>query len=362
MCPPEQVPAYRDAARAYLRQLFDTATLKTAGSLPIFPKRYLGAGAAGLHDRVHLWPAGDGAVRGATPAAALACAIPDFIDLAASRGCVWSSSRSARAAARGCSPRRCPGMKTIFILRDPWGQVASMQRGAALGKFEERLPVAELLMTEQAARYGLTAARFASAAAGRAIRLELGDPEREGDRGPGRILGVMVLRYQALCASPLPQARALFDFAALDWDPQTEAFLAAAPPSADATATTRCSGTPRRRCTAGARSWHGGSAPDHSGGAGDVACGALPGTGGVGAERNAHTTPPLVGSGRGGWVRIANCLGLRARLPPGVSPGSSRSALPPGFRCKPTESMMPAPSDPAAPGAPPDDRRAARAI
>src|SRR3984885_3831463 len=49
MCLPAQVPAYRDAARDYLRRLFDTATLKTAGSLPIFPKRYLGAVAARLH-------------------------------------------------------------------------------------------------------------------------------------------------------------------------------------------------------------------------------------------------------------------------------------------------------------------------
>src|SRR5271163_3219560 len=39
MCPREEVDKYVGAARAYMRRLIETATLKTAGSLPIFPKR-----------------------------------------------------------------------------------------------------------------------------------------------------------------------------------------------------------------------------------------------------------------------------------------------------------------------------------
>ena len=42
MCAAEDTPAYQHAAEAYLRQLIDTATLKSAGSLPIFPKRHRG--------------------------------------------------------------------------------------------------------------------------------------------------------------------------------------------------------------------------------------------------------------------------------------------------------------------------------
>src|SRR5580692_7916394 len=40
MCPRDQVDAYVDQARVYVRQLIETATLKTAGSRPMFAKRF----------------------------------------------------------------------------------------------------------------------------------------------------------------------------------------------------------------------------------------------------------------------------------------------------------------------------------
>ena len=42
MCAAKDIPAYRHAAEAYLRQLIDVTTLKSAGSIPIFPKRHCG--------------------------------------------------------------------------------------------------------------------------------------------------------------------------------------------------------------------------------------------------------------------------------------------------------------------------------
>src|SRR5271156_2288923 len=42
MCPPDEVYLHVEGARSYLRQLIDIATLKTAGSRPMFPKRYQG--------------------------------------------------------------------------------------------------------------------------------------------------------------------------------------------------------------------------------------------------------------------------------------------------------------------------------
>jgi sulfotransferase family protein len=224
MCPPEQVPAYRDAARAYLRRLLDTATLKTAGSLPIFPKRYLGAGAAGLHTAFIYGLRAMEQVRGARRLLR-SVAIPDLFDLAAQpRLRLVLKSVSSRGRAR-LFAEAMPGMKTIFILRDPWGQVASMLRGAAQGKFEEPVPVQELLMTGHARRYGLTAARFEALPPVEQFAWNWAILNEKAIEDLAGIPGVMVLRYQALCASPLPEARALFDFAALDWDPQTEDFL-----------------------------------------------------------------------------------------------------------------------------------------
>src|ERR1700760_3806926 len=48
MCGPDDIVKYRGEAESYLRQLIDVATLKSAGSLPIFRKRYQGALASGM--------------------------------------------------------------------------------------------------------------------------------------------------------------------------------------------------------------------------------------------------------------------------------------------------------------------------
>jgi hypothetical protein len=224
MCTPEQVPAYRCAARDYLRRLFDTATLKTAGSLPIFPKRHLGTVAAQLHTgmiyglrAIEQVPGARRLVRGAP--------VPDMLDLAAHPELrLVLKSVSSRGRAR-LFAEAMPGMKTIFILRDPWGQVASMLRGSALGKFEEPVPVHELLMTEQARRYGLTPARFAALPMVEQFAWNWAILNEKAIDDLAGIEGVKVLRYHALCEAPEVEARALFDFAGLAWDPQTEDFL-----------------------------------------------------------------------------------------------------------------------------------------
>jgi Sulfotransferase family len=224
MCPPGRVPEFRDAARAYLRRLFDTAALKTAGSLPIFRKRYLGAGQAALRTAIIYGLRAAEQVPGATKVLR-GVRVPDLFDIAAYPSVrLVLKSVSSRGRAR-LFAEAMPGMKTIFILRDPWGQVASMLRGAALGKFEQPVPVQELLMLPQARRYGLTRDGFAALplveqyAWNWALLNEKAIDDLTG------IAGVTVLRYQALCAAPLPEARALFDFAGLGWDPQTDDFL-----------------------------------------------------------------------------------------------------------------------------------------
>ncbi|HVC62924.1 MAG TPA: sulfotransferase [Acetobacteraceae bacterium] len=224
MCPPEQVPAYRDAARDYLRRLFDTATLKTAGSLPIFPKRHHGAVAAQLRAgmiyglrAIEQVPGARRLVRGVP--------IPDLFDVAAYPALrLVLKSVSSRGRAR-LFAEAMPGMKTIFILRDPWGQVASMLRGAALGKFEVEVPVQELLTTEQARRYGLTPERFAALPSVEQFAWNWAILNEKAIDDLAGIDGVKVLRYHALCDSPLVEARALFAFAGLDWNRQTEDFV-----------------------------------------------------------------------------------------------------------------------------------------
>ena len=224
LCQPEQVPAYRAAAAAYLRRLLDTATLKTAGSLPIFPKRYLSPAAAAARTAIIYGLRAMEQMPGARRVLR-AAQVPDLFDVAAQPNLrLVLKSVSSRGRAR-LFAEAMPGLKTIFILRDPWGQVASMLRGAALGKFEDRVAVRGLLMTEQARRYGLTAARFEALSAVEQFAWDWAIMNEKAIDDLAGVRGVTVLRYHTLCASPIAEARALFDFAALDWDPQTEDFL-----------------------------------------------------------------------------------------------------------------------------------------
>ena len=223
MCPPDGVAAHLATARAYLGQLIETATLKTAGSLPIFAKRYQGAVARQLRTGIiyglrAMDMAGARRVVRDVP-------VPDLVDLADHPELrVVIKSVSSRGRAR-LFAEALPGSRIIFIVRDPWGQVASMLRGSALGKFEEPVPVGELLATEQARRYGLTEARFEALPVVEQFAWNWAILNEKAIDDLGGIESVKVLRYQDLCVHPMHEARELLAFADLAWDPQTERFI-----------------------------------------------------------------------------------------------------------------------------------------
>jgi hypothetical protein len=151
--------------------------------------------------------------------------IPDLVDLDQHPDLrIVIKSVSSRGRAR-LYAEALPDARIIFILRDPWGQVASMQRGSALGKFEDKVPVAELLETEQAARYGLTEARFAALPPVEQFAWNWAILNEKAIQDLGGLERVKLLKYHDLCEHPLEQAQALLAFAGLSWDPQTEAFL-----------------------------------------------------------------------------------------------------------------------------------------
>jgi hypothetical protein len=224
MCVPDDVVKYRDEAETYLRQLIDVATLKSAGSLPIFRKRYQGALGSSLRSAmVYGLRAVD--LAGGVRRIARGVRIPDLFDVAHyPKLRVAMKSVSSRGRVR-LFAEALPGARIIFILRDPFGQIASMLRGSALGKFEDEVPVGEVMLTRQARRYGLTSETFRTLpmverfAWNWAILNEMAIQDLAG------IPTARVLSYQALGAEPMRESHALFDFLDLDWDPQTEDFL-----------------------------------------------------------------------------------------------------------------------------------------
>lgn len=207
----------------YLRGLFAVNTLKPAGSLPRFPKSYHGLAARVFRPSV---------IYGlrlleqipSLRARAFATPIPDMIRAGQDRLTLVVKSVSARQMA-GLFARTLPRAKIIFIVRDPCGQIASMMRGAALGKFGD-LPVDEVFGTEQAERYGLTRERIR--------RL----PEVEQYAWHWVIMNELavagleaagcskIVKYQDLCGDPVGVSRSLFAYAGLSWHPQTVEFLA----------------------------------------------------------------------------------------------------------------------------------------
>ncbi|HKH48858.1 MAG TPA: sulfotransferase, partial [Thermoanaerobaculia bacterium] len=132
----------------------------------------------------------------------------------------------------GALARALPRSQTVLLVRHPCGQIASILRGHAAGKFSHALPseqyrVLEVLMsTDQARAHGLTLAglRELQPVERMAWRWVL-FLEKALEEGAGLAAACRVVRYEDLCAHPLEQARELFAFAGLDWHPQTERFL-----------------------------------------------------------------------------------------------------------------------------------------
>ena len=161
---------------------------------------------------------------------ALRLEVPDQIDPGApAPRVVWKSINSIGRL--GAVARVLPRPQCVLLVRHPCGQIASILRGHAEGKFEQALPsehyrVFEALMdTDQARAHGLTldGLRGLTPIERMAWRWVLFLEKALED-----VAGLphcRMLRYEDLCMHPLEQARELLAFTGLDWNPQTERFL-----------------------------------------------------------------------------------------------------------------------------------------
>src|SRR5262245_25394515 len=155
LCPREDIARWRDQARAYLERLAEVRTLKAAGSLPMFRKRYSGIlSHAARVGWIYALRGAEVLARGAK--APRSAEIPDFI--ARKNGdppALVFKSVSALGRARLFADA-WPRSKIILILRHPCGQVASAVRGRSMGKFENTSSVKWLLRLPLASQLGLT--------------------------------------------------------------------------------------------------------------------------------------------------------------------------------------------------------------
>ncbi len=117
------------------------------------------------------------------------------------------------------------GCRVIYIVRDPCGQVASLMRGATLGKFEDGIYPEELLYTEQATRYGLTEERLQAMPRVEQFAWNWAILNEKAIDDLAGLSTAKIVRYQDLCVRPMEVARDLLAFTGLSWNAQTEAFI-----------------------------------------------------------------------------------------------------------------------------------------
>jgi len=221
-CRFEEIESFRDHASAYLDQLVNVRTLKAAGSLPLFPKRYQNPLAQYLRlvmvyrlrlaetflpsDRWSRYIQNPGLVKRQyqlTPTVVI-------------------KSVSACGRAR-LYTEALPASRTIFIIRHPCGQVASMMRGIALGKLTGNPGVP--LSADHVSRFGLTARKFDAMPLAEKLAWSwaiMNQKVLDDLSGNPR---VRIVRYRDLCAEPAKIARDLLVFSGLSWEPQTADFI-----------------------------------------------------------------------------------------------------------------------------------------
>jgi hypothetical protein len=224
MCASDDIAPHREAGEAYLRQLMEVATLKSAGSIPMFRKRHRSLFASHLRSAT-VYGLRAAELAGTGRRLVRNIRVPDQLDLARHPEIrLVIKSVGSRGRAR-LFAESLPGARIIFILRDPFGQVASMLRGTALNKFEGTVLVRECLQAQEAQKYGMTPERFRSLSMIEQFAWNWAILNEKAIRDLTGVKTARVLYYQDLGMDPIGQSRALFDFVGLDWDPQTEDFL-----------------------------------------------------------------------------------------------------------------------------------------
>jgi hypothetical protein len=127
--------------------------------------------------------------------------------------------------------RAVPASRTIFILRHPCGQVASVMRGNRQNRFDLRTEGTDMPFDEEhavafAAAHDVDEPSFQAlpdAAKYAWSWRAFNEPTYDALAAQPN---VHVVLYEALCADPETLSRRLLEFVGLDWNPQTAEFVA----------------------------------------------------------------------------------------------------------------------------------------
>ncbi len=214
----------RPMTEQWLEQLVETRAFRSVRVRPIFAKRFHSPLQRAIRRAMIAGLSVARPMPGATRLVE-AAPVPDFVDLN-STDCCRVVIKSVTSPGRTCAiARAAPESRFVFILRHPCGYAASQIRGIELAKFAN---VGHGFADDaaHARRRNLTRERFKELPLIERIAWDW-VIENEKMLEDLRLANhLMVIRYEDIVADPVSQVRELFEFCGLEWNGQTEQFLA----------------------------------------------------------------------------------------------------------------------------------------
>lgn len=224
---PSPSPLTADALPALLARWAADQSPRSATKQPFFPKSWQSAWKRRL--RTVLATGISAAARMPPPFKALAkLRIPDLGDRPAPRIAIKSIDWAEGAPVLAST---LPGSRTIFILRHPCGQVASVMRGNRQRRFDLKsdgtdMPFDEVKAIRFAARHGTDEPGFQALPDAAKYAWSWRAFNEPAYAALAAQTNVHVVLYEALCAQPDTLSRRILRFSGLEWNRQTEVFVA----------------------------------------------------------------------------------------------------------------------------------------
>ncbi|HEX4159684.1 MAG TPA: sulfotransferase [Rhizomicrobium sp.] len=218
-------------AREYLLHLLDVRSVKSAGSFPLFPKRFRSRPSEYI--RALMIYGEKFAMSALGPSLTSRLRVPDFADRGDPSNLKFVMKSVSSCGRVKVFAAALPESRIVYLVRHPCGQVASMLKGIASGKFERPILNADVFDTDEAQRLDVTNETFQQLDLVEqcAYHWAILNQKAINDLPPSPRSSIV--RYRDLCARPREVAEELFRFCALDWEPQSERFVLGSSTAAD---------------------------------------------------------------------------------------------------------------------------------
>ena len=220
----QELDGLKERLVSVVEALRDLRTIRVVGKLPLFPKSFTSA--------LPFWWRSQAMFFYKSLSRAFGdLTLPRHVCGDADRASAWVWKSIESTGRLGAIARAFPRSKVVFIVRHPCAVAASLFKGQQSMKFSAG-PASEdygffalLSETAVARSRGLTLDRFHAMSPVERVAWRWALLNEKTLADVSGLPNCTVLRYEDLCERPAEVSRAMFDFAGLPWDQQTERFV-----------------------------------------------------------------------------------------------------------------------------------------